>query len=147
MAFLLAFQGLNTALSQQEKQNLKEVAKKLDSQPKAWESYIQKDLLEIIAANPELNQAYQFYKHQLDKLEEIPNDLLPTDAEISRLISCNQASILKGFIPKSEVIDYASQINNVAVIIGNSEQPEETVKQATFLDRWKQLLSNYHSFN
>ncbi|MBW4452037.1 MAG: hypothetical protein KME55_04765 [Nostoc indistinguendum CM1-VF10] len=40
IAFLLAFQDLKTALGEQEKQNLKEVAKQLDTQPKAWEDYI-----------------------------------------------------------------------------------------------------------
>ncbi|HLO86029.1 MAG TPA: hypothetical protein VK203_13625 [Nostocaceae cyanobacterium] len=147
MAFLLAFQGLDTSLTQQEKQNLKEVAKQLDSQPKAWKSHIEQHLLEIIAANSELNQAYQFYKHQLDNIEEISNDLLPTEAEISRLTSSNRASILKGFRPKSEAIDYETQINNVAIIVGSSEQPEETVKQITFLDKWKQFLSKSHSLN
>jgi hypothetical protein len=45
IAFLLAFQDLKTALGEQEKQNLKEVAKQLDTQPKAWEDYIKGHLL------------------------------------------------------------------------------------------------------
>ncbi|WP_292720111.1 hypothetical protein [Nostoc sp. JL34] len=77
IAFLLAFQDLKTALGEQEKQNLKEVAKQLDTQPKAWEDYIKGRLLEIITPNPDLNKSYQFYKSQLDNLEDIPDDLLP----------------------------------------------------------------------
>lgn len=147
IAFLLAFQDLKTALKEQEKENLKEVAKQLDTQPKAWEEYIKGRLLEIISPNADLNQSYQFYKSQLDNLQEIPDDLLPTEAEISRLISRDKASIAKGFKPKYEATGYESQLNNVVVIVGSSEKPEETVKQATFLEKWKQFLSQSNSSN
>ncbi|MBN3906814.1 MAG: hypothetical protein HWQ35_09730 [Nostoc sp. NMS1] len=147
IAFLLAFQDLKTALKEQEKQNLKEVAKQLDTQPKAWEDYIKGRLLEIITPNADLNQSYQFYKSQLDKVEKIPDDLLPTEAEITRLISRDKALIAKGFKPKSEATGYESQLNNVVVIVGSSEKPEETVKQATFLGKLKQFLSHSNSSN
>ena len=147
IAFLLAFQDLKTALGEQEKQKLKEVAKQLDTQPKAWEDYIKGRLLEIITPNADLNQSYQFYKSQLDKLEEIPDDLLPTEAEISKLISRDKAPITRGFKPKNEATGYESQLNNVVIIVGSSEKPEETVKQATFLGKWKQFLSHSNSSN
>lgn len=147
IAFLLAFQDLKTALKEQEKQNLKEVAKQLDTQPKAWEDYIKKRLLEIITPNPDLNQSYQFYKYQLDNLEEIPDDLLPTEAEISRLNALEKTAITRGFKPKDEATGYESQLNNVVVIVGSSSQPEETVKQATFLEKWKQFLSQSNQSN
>jgi len=142
IAFLLAFQDLKTALSEQEKQNLKEVAKQLDTQPQAWKIHSKKLLLEIIDLNPELNQSYQFYQSQLDKVEEIPNDLLPTEAEISRLSALDKASITKGFKPKAEAIGYESQLNNVVVVVGGSEHPEKTIKQVTFLDKWRQAYLN-----
>lgn len=147
MAFLLAFQGLNASLSEQDKQNLKEVAKQLYTQPQAWKSHIEKRLLEIINDNCELNQFYQFYKTQLDKIEEIPNNLLPTEADINTLIGFDEASILKGFKPKSKPGDYAVQINNIAVIVCGSDQPERTVEQVTFLNKWKQFLSNSNPSN
>ena len=147
IAFLLAFQDLKTALGEQEKQNLKEVAKQLDTQPKAWEDYIKGRLLEIITPHPDLNQSYQFYKSQLDNVEEIPDDLLPTEAEIIRLKTLDKASITRGFKPKDEATGYESQLNNVVVIVGSSEKPEETVKQATFLKKLKQFLSKSNSSN
>ncbi|MEH2070390.1 MAG: hypothetical protein V7K47_19900 [Nostoc sp.] len=147
IAFLLAFQDLKTALGEQDKQNLKEIAKQLDTQPKAWEDYIKGLLLEIITLNPDLNQSYQFYKSQLDNVEEIPADLLPTSAEISKLNTLEKAPITKGFKPKNEAIGYESQLNNVVVIVGSSSQPEETVKQATFLEKWKQFLSQLNPSN
>jgi hypothetical protein len=147
VAFLLAFKDLKTTLGEQEKQNLKEVAKQLDTQPKAWEDYIKERLLEIITSNPDLNQSYQSYKSQLDSVEEIPDDLLPTEAEISRLDTLEKAPITRGFKPKNEATGYESQLNNVVVIVGSSSKPEETVKQANFLEKWKQFLSQSNQSN
>jgi isopenicillin N synthase-like dioxygenase len=147
MAFLLAFQDLNTSLNQQEKQNLQEVAKQLDAQPKAWKSHIEQRLLGLIAANSELNQSYQFYKSQLDSVQEIPHDLLPNVAEINRLNVLESPAITRGFKPSSEAADYESQLNNFVVIVGNSQEPEDTVKQVKFLEKWKQFLSNPNSSN
>ena len=147
IAFLLAFQDLKTTLGEQHKQNLKDIAKQLETQPKAWEVYIKKRLLEIIAANNELNQSYQFYQSQLDNVEEIPQNLLPNEAEISRLNTLEKTPITKGFKPKYEATGYESQLNNVVVIVGSSEKPEETVKQATFLEKWKQFLSQSNPSN
>ncbi|MFN6541446.1 MAG: hypothetical protein RM021_034585 [Nostoc sp. EkiNYC01] len=147
IAFLLAFQDLKTALGEQHKQNLKEVAKQLETQPKAWEVHIKERLLDIIAANSELSQSYQFYQSQLENIEEIPHNLLPTEAEISKLVSRDKAPITRGFKPKDEATGYESQLNNVVVIVGSSEKPEETVKEATFLEKWKQLLSQSNQSN
>ncbi|WP_341526617.1 hypothetical protein WKK05_29385 [Nostoc sp. UHCC 0302] len=147
VAFLLAFKDLKTTLGEQEKQNLKEVAKQLDTQPKAWEDYIKERLLEIITSNPDLNQSYQSYKSQLDSVEEIPDDLLPTEAEMNRLDTLEKAPITRGFKPKNEATGYESQLNNVVVIVGSSSKPEETVKQAKFLEKWKQFLSQSNQPN
>lgn len=147
IAFLLAFQDLNTALSTQEKQILQELAKQLDTQPKAWDIYIKKRLLELVSANSELNESYKFYQSQLENLAEIPHNLLPNEAEISGLNSANKVLETKGFKPKSEATDYASQLNNVVVIVGTSEEPEATVKQVTFLEKLKEYLSDSSSSN
>ncbi|WP_445631922.1 hypothetical protein [Nostoc sp. DSM 114167] len=147
IAFLLAFQDLKTALGEQHKQNLKDVVKQLETQPKAWKVYIKERLLEIITANHELNQSYQFYQSQLDNVEEIPQSLFPTEAEISRLNTLEKTPMTKGFKPKYEATGYESQLNNVVVIVGSSSQPEETVKQATFLEKWKQFLSQSNPSN
>jgi hypothetical protein len=141
IAFLLALQDLNTSLTAKEKQNLQEIAKQLDTQPKAWETHIKQDLLEIIYDNPELNQAYQFYQSQLENVAEIPDELLPNENEISSLIPPQKTVLTRGFKPKSEATGYESQLNNVVVVISNSEKPEETVKQATSLGKLKQFLS------
>ena len=139
MAFLLAFQDLKSSLSELEKQQLKEVAKQLNTQPKAWENYIKKILLEIIADNPDLNHLYQSYKTRLENVEEIPQNLLPTEAETNELI-VRDPVMTKGYKPKSEAKGYESQINNIVIVVGSSETPEETVKKATFLEKVKEFI-------
>lgn len=129
------------------KQNLKEVAKQLDTQPQAWEDYIKGRLLEIITPNPDLNQSYHFYKSQLDNLEEIPDYLFPTEAQINRLNTLEEAPITRGFKPKDEATGYETQLNNVVVIVCSSSQPGETVRQATFLEDLKQYLSKFNQSN
>jgi len=147
IAFLLAFQDLTNSLSPQEKQNLQEVGKQLETQSKALETHIKGNLLEIISGNTELNQSYQFYQSQLENVEEIPKDLLPTEAEISNFIPPEKLSVTRGFKPKYEATGYENQLNNFVVIVGNSEKPEETVKQATFLGKLKQFLSQSNPAN
>ncbi|BAT51984.1 hypothetical protein NOS3756_09150 [Nostoc sp. NIES-3756] len=147
IAFLLALQDLKTTLNDQEKQNLREIAKQLETQPKAWNTHIKEHLLEIIAANPELSQSYQFYQSQLTNIKEIPEDLLPTDVEMNSLSVVKKDVITRGFKPKAEAKGYESQLNNVVVIIGKSEKPQETVKQATFVEKWKQFLTQSNPSN
>ena len=120
MAFLLAFQDLKTSLNELEKQQLKEVAKQLNTQPKAWENYTKKLLEEIIAANPDLNHLYQSYK--------------------TRELIVRNYVMTKGYKPKSEAKGYESQINNIVIVVGSSETPEETVKKATFLEKVKEFI-------
>ncbi|MDZ4874942.1 MAG: hypothetical protein CLLPBCKN_004338 [Chroococcidiopsis cubana SAG 39.79] len=140
IAFLLAFQDLKTSLSKQEKQKLKEVAKQLNTQPKAWENYTKKLLLEMIAANSELDRSFQYYKTRLDNIKQLPSNLLPNEAETNKLNALGRTAMTKGFKPKTEASGYESQINNVVIVVGSSEAPEETVKNISFLEKVKEFL-------
>lgn len=137
-AFLLALRELDTPLTQEEKKILREIADQLDIQPKAWESFTEPLLLKMIAANPPLNQSYQLYKTKLDSLATIQVDLLPTTSEIEQLKPSNTRST-KGFKPQTEATAYNQQINNAVILIGRSEQPEESVKKLS-LEKVKQIL-------
>jgi cell division protein ZapA (FtsZ GTPase activity inhibitor) len=112
LAFLLALQELDTPLSEEQKKTLAEIADQLDVQPKAWESYTQPLLLEMIAKNESLNQCYQAYKSKLDSLENIPTELLPTATEIEQSQSSEMLAITKGLKSQSEATGYNQQINN-----------------------------------
>ncbi|OWY61657.1 hypothetical protein B7486_62630 [cyanobacterium TDX16] len=82
---------------------------------------------------------YQDYKTRLENVAEIPQDLLPTEAEINQLI-VRDSVMNKGYKPSSEAQGYESQLNNVVIVVGSSETPEEIVKKATFLKKVKEFL-------
>lgn len=140
LAFLLAFQELDTPLSAEEKNTLEEIADQLDAQPKAWESFTQPLLLKMIADNDSLNQRYQTYKSKLESLENIPSEFLPTATEIEQIRTGEPLAATKGFKSQSEATGYNRQLNNAVIVISRSEQPEETVKKLSFVEKLKQLL-------
>lgn len=140
LAYLLALRDFSGSLSDEEKESLKTVAKDLDIQPQAWASHIKPALIQTIAANPQLNQAYQSYKEQLDKLGTIPLDLLPDTAELDRLNPQESSYVVKGIRPPRPS-GYEGQLNNVVIVLHQTDKPEETVKQLGFLDRVEQFLT------
>ncbi|EDX77206.1 hypothetical protein MC7420_343 [Coleofasciculus chthonoplastes PCC 7420] len=140
LAFLLALEELDTSLSQSEKKTLAEIADQLDVQPKAWESFTQPLLLQMIADNELLNQRYQTYKSKLDSLETIPSELLPTVTEIEQLKMGESLPMTRGYKPQTEATGYNQQINNVVIVISRSEHPEATVKKLSLIEKLKQLF-------
>jgi hypothetical protein len=49
--------------------------------------------------------------------------------------------IRKGFEPTEPASGYDRQLNNVVIVVNQSEKPEETVKELNFLEKMKQYLS------
>ncbi|MFM7437206.1 MAG: hypothetical protein ACKO2V_01170 [Snowella sp.] len=141
LAYLLALQDLPHALNEVEQSRLKEVAKQLRTQPEAWNDYIEPSLVAIIQGNSSLNQSYQQYKNKLDNFGEISSDLLPTAEEINQLVKVQTVLLPKGFISDLSASGYEQQLNNVVIVVNQTEKPEEAVKQLGFLDKVKQLLN------
>jgi hypothetical protein len=140
LAYLLALRDFSDTLSDQEQQNLKTVAKDLKMQPKAWKSNIEPFLIQTIQGNSQLHQSHQLYKKKLDKLGKIPLDLLPKEGEINQLVTNQSSLVSRGFIPDSSASGYEQQLNNVVIVVNQTDKPEEAVKQLGFLDKVKQLL-------
>ena len=141
LAYLLALRDFSDILSDQEKESLKKVAKDLKLQPKAWKSDTEPSLIQTIQGNFQLHQSYQLYKEKLDKLGEIPLDLLPKAEEISQLITDISPFVDKGFISNLSASGYEQQLNNIVIVVNQTDKPEEAVKKLGFLDKLKQLLS------
>ncbi|NEO04695.1 MAG: hypothetical protein F6J94_09450 [Moorea sp. SIO1F2] len=140
LAFLLALTDLDTPLSQAETKSIKEIGDQLDAQPLAWERYTKPKLLEMIAANPELNQRYQIYSTQLINTRvDIPLEYLPTEAEIQQFDTTSSVWVIKGYKPKSSPTGYDQHINNIVIVVSRTEQPEAAVKQLP-LEKLKQFL-------
>jgi hypothetical protein len=141
LAYLLALQDFSDSLSDADKEGLKKVAKQLKTQPKAWESHIEPALILAIQCNPQLDRSYQSYKQKLDRLGEIPLDLLPKPGEVNLLLTNPSTLTVKGIVPDSDAVGYEQQFNNVVIVINQSDRPEEVVKQLDFLDRVKQFVN------
>lgn len=141
LAYLLALQDLPNALNEGEQTSLKEVAKQLRTQPEAWNDYIEPSLVAIIQGNSLLNQSYQQYKNKLDNFGEIPSELLPTTDEINQLVKTQATFVNRGFMDDHSASGYEQQLNNVVIVVNQTEKPEESVKQLGFLEKVKQLLN------
>jgi hypothetical protein len=141
LAYLLALQDFSGLLSEQEQENLKTVAKDLEIQPKAWESYIEPSLIKTIQSNSQLHESYQFYKEKLEQLQEIPLDLLPKNNEIEQL-QTNQSTLLdRGLLDLSSAVGYEQQLNNAVIVVSQNDDPTAAVKQLGFLSKMKQYLN------
>ena len=140
LSFLLALNEFSDSLTFQEQDTLKEVGKQLNTQPKAWEKYIQPLFLKTIESNPKLNKFYQIYKKKLDTVD-IPVDLLPKDNEINQLIPATSNLQSRGFRSNAPATDYQQQLNNIVTVVCESDKSEDVVKKINSLDKLKQFIS------
>ncbi len=140
LAYLLALQDFPDTLSDHEQENLKKVAKDLKMQPKAWKSHIEPSLIQTIQGNSQLNQSYQLYREKLDRLGEIPLDLLPKAEEINQLVTNQSTLVSRGLPPNPKITSSEEQLNNLVIIVNQTDKPEETVKQVGLFDKVKQWL-------
>jgi hypothetical protein len=139
LAYLLALRDFPDSLNDHEKESLKKVAKDLNLNQRAWKSDLEPDLIQIIEGNSQLDRSYQLYKEKLDRLGEIPLDLLP---KLGEVLATNPSGLIeKGPVPGSDASGYEQQLNNVVIVVNQAERPEEVVKQLDFLDRVKQFIN------
>ena len=141
-SFLLALSDLPESLTPEEQNALIEIGKQLKTTPKAWEKYIQPKLIKIIENNPQLNKSYQFYQRQL-AAKDIPENLLPNNQELSQLIpnTSNLQARGHGFGDKTSATDFQQQLNNVVIVVCESNKSEDVVKKISSLDKLKKFIS------
>lgn len=139
-SFLLALYDFNDSLTDDEQNTFNQVGKELRTQSKAWENHIQPVLLTTVRNNPQLNSLYQFYRKQLATVD-IGSELLPKTEEIQQLIPNNSDLQLKGFRDNQPAKGYKEVLNNVVIVVCESDKSEEVVKKISSLDRIKQFIS------
>ena len=142
LSFLLALNDFSDSLKVSEQNALKEVAKQLKTQPKAWERHLQPLLLKTIQSNPKLNSSYQFYRDQLTRLD-IPVDLLPKYQEIYQIISTASDVQIRGFPDDEPATGYQQQLNNIVIVVCESDKSEEDVKKIASLNRLKRFICGH----
>ncbi len=141
LALSLALKDLEAPLSENEQQTFRDAANQLQLDSDHWEDY-EPDLLQVIAANPNLNQLYQTAKSQLNALSgEIPSNLLPTQAELQQALPETPQLSTRGFAPQNNDDD-SNEINNILINILTTSNPPETVKKLSRFEQLQQFLQN-----
>ncbi len=142
LSFLLSLNDFSDSLTVPEQNALKEVGKQLKTQPKAWERHLQPLLLKTIQSNPKLNSSYKFYQEQLTRLD-IPLDLLPKYQEIYQLTPTASDVEIRGFPDDEPAIGYQQQLNNITIVVCESDESEKAVKEIGSLSRLKRFICGH----
>lgn len=139
LALSLALKDLEAPLSEKEQKTFRDAADRLHLEPDNWEDY-EPDLLQVIQANPNLNQLYQATKSQLDTFRgEIPPDLLPSQAELERALPTPPKPTTRGYLPVNNDSE-SYEINNMVISILATPNPPDTVKKLSRLEKLQQFL-------
>ncbi|MGD1704597.1 hypothetical protein [Dapis sp. BLCC M229] len=141
LSMLLAIKELDIPLNSEEKENLYIAGQQLSLDPSAWEEDIEPSLMEIINNNPSLNQVFQKINSKLEKIDNIPQNLIPNTEEMKTLIPTEENQPLERPIPDVNMSDFQSnEITNAAIQIISSPEPSETVKQISKFDKLLNLI-------
>ncbi len=142
LSMLLAIKELENPLNSEEKENLYIAAQQLSLDPSAWEEDIKPSLMEIINNNSSLNTVFQNINSKLEKIDEIPQDLIPNTEEMAAVTPTEENQPLERPIPDIDSDDLASnEITNAAIQIILSPEPSETVKKISKFDKLMNLIN------
>lgn len=142
LALMLAFQHLEEAISPAEKSAFKAAAQQLYLDSEEWE-FIQQDLLEAIAANPELDRLYRAAKTQLDAIDgAIPPDFIPTQAELEQVLPATGKVVKRPWEPSPQSErESPDEIFNMAINVLSTPDPADTAKNLSRLEKLWQFLN------
>ena len=128
LALLLALSNLDEPLSSTEQAALNKAGKQLDAN-QAWD-LIEKGLMKVVVANDSLHQQYQVAIALLETVDgKIPSGLLPTEAELEKLLTVGNKLEKRPYKPKP-VEDFESkEILNTSIEVLKSFSPAETSKK------------------
>ena len=163
LSFCYGLAQLNTLLSRDEKEVLKNVADQLGDQLEnekneknekndlekstAWEEYTELNLTEIINNNSSLKTIFYDIKSKVDNIDNIPQDLIPNYEELATVIpTINRPQ--ERSIPNISRADFKSnEITNISIQILSSSEPLETVKNIPKLQKLWNFISQNNSEN
>ncbi|MGD1711828.1 hypothetical protein [Hydrocoleum sp. CS-953] len=141
LSMLLAIKESDTPLSSEEKENLYIAGQQLSLDPTAWEEDIQPSLMEIINNNPSLNTVFQNINSKLEKIDEMPQDLILNTEDVKTVTPTEENQPLERPIPDVDMSDLESnEITNAAIQIISSPEPSETVQKISKFDKLMNLI-------
>ena len=138
LSMLLAIKELEAPLNSEEKERLKNAAQQLSfvsNYPTSWETHIEPNLLEIINNNSSLNKLFQDIKSKLDKIDHIPQDLIPTAEDLATVIPTKNQPQERSLVKTSPADLKSNEITNMSIEIISSPEPSETVKKIGKLEK------------
>ncbi len=142
LSMLLAIKELDSPLNDDEKDTLYFAGQQLSLDPTAWEEDIKPSLMEIINNNPSLNTVFENINSKLDKIDEMPQDLILNTEDLKTVTPTEENQPLERPIPDVDMSDLESnEITNAAIQIISSPEPSETVQKIGKFDKLLNLIN------
>ncbi|NEP08582.1 MAG: hypothetical protein F6K25_21310 [Okeania sp. SIO2G4] len=150
LSMLLAIRELDeldTPLNSQEKNNLYIFAGQLKADITAWGISIKPNLIELINNNPSLNAVFQDIKSKLEKIDNIPENLIPSQDELATVIPIKIEPLQRPIIKLDASYLKSNEITNMSIQILSSPQPSKTAKKISKLEQLLNFIRQNRSDN
>ena len=147
LSLVYAIKELETPLTSEEKDQLKNVSEQLVEDPTAWEMYTQPMLKEIISNNSSLNKVFQKTLSNLQQIGDIPQDFIPNTEELVT-VTPRKNLVQERPIPNLSPGDLKSnEITNMSIQVLTSPEPSETVQKISKFEQLRNFISQNNSDN
>ena len=145
LSLVYAIKELETPLTSEEKDQLKNVSEQLVEDPTAWEMYTQPMLKEIISNNSSLNKVFQKTLSNLEQIGDIPQDFIPNTEELV-IVTPRKNLVQERPIPNLSPGDLKSnEITNMSIQVLTSPEPSETVQKISKFEQLRNFISQNNS--
>ena len=142
LSLILALRDLEGSLTEREEAAIAKAGEQLYANPQVWENAIEPNLLVIITKNSSLSKLFQSYQSQLDRLDgEIPDNLLPTAADLESIASTPQMALSRPPIQVEPQDLKSDEIINMAIKVMVKNPSTETAKKLNCLQKIKHFLN------
>jgi len=138
LAMLLTIKKLENPLNSTEKDTLYLVAQQLFLRPNTWDTNIKSNLIKITNNNSSLNTIFQEIKSQIEKIPEIPQNLIPSPEELATIIPTKLQSSQRPILKSDDSNKDIPGITNISIQVFSSPELSETVKK---MSKFQELLN------
>ncbi len=147
LALLLALRELKAPLSTDEQAVLQNVGQQLALDPDDWD-YIKEGLIALIEANATLNHLFKLNKTKLEALDsQLPRDLLPSLAELEQELFTETREVVTFDGSPKGISNQPDEVISLTSTILITENPDQTVKQLSFLKPVSDFIEAFRYFN
>ena len=145
LSLVYAIKELETPLTSEEKDQLKNVSEQLVEDPTAWEMYTQPMLKEIISNNSSLNKVFQKTLSNLEQIGDIPQDFIPNTEELVTVTPRKNLVQERPITNLSPGDLKSNEITNMSIQVLTSPEPSETVQKISKFEQLRNFISQNNS--